>query len=99
MVINNFLPPFYYLQLVWINLKVFMNQIITPSPYSKTQDDDQVRSNTIKVSVIVPIYNAGDRIRRCLDTLLEQTLREIEIICVLDCPTDGTDKVVEEYAL
>lgn len=52
----------------------------------------------IKVSVIVPIYNAGNRIYRCLDTLVNQTLKEIEIICVLDCPTDGTDKVVEEYA-
>lgn len=53
----------------------------------------------IKVSVIVPVYNAGDRIFKCLDTLVNQTLREIEIICVLDCPTDGTDKVVEEYAM
>ena len=52
----------------------------------------------IKVSVIVPVYNAGDRIYKCLDTLVNQTLREIEIICVLDCPTDGTDKEVEEYA-
>ncbi len=52
----------------------------------------------IKVSVIVPIYNAGTRIFHCLDTLVNQTLREIEIICVLDYPLDGTDKVVEEYA-
>ena len=53
----------------------------------------------IKVSIIVPVYNAGERIYKCLDTLVNQTLREIEIICVLDCPTDGTDKVVEEYAM
>ena len=46
----------------------------------------------------MPVYNAGERIYKCLDTLINQTLREIEIICVLDCPTDGTDKVVEEYA-
>ncbi|MBQ3354948.1 MAG: glycosyltransferase family 2 protein [Bacteroidales bacterium] len=52
----------------------------------------------IKVSVIVPVFNAGDRIYRCLDTLVNQTLKEIEIICVLDCPTDGTDRVVEQYA-
>ena len=36
--------------------------------------------------------------RPCIDTLLNQTLRDIEIICVLDCPTDGSDKVIEEYA-
>ena len=52
----------------------------------------------IKVSIIVPIYNAGHRLHECLDTLVNQTLREIEIICVLDCPTDGSDKIAEEYA-
>lgn len=50
------------------------------------------------VSVVVPIYNAGDYLRPCLDTLVNQTLHNIEIICVLDCPTDGSDRVVEEYA-
>lgn len=54
--------------------------------------------NQPKVSIIVPVYNAGEHLRPCLDTLVNQTLREIEIICVLDCPTDGSDKVVEEYA-
>lgn len=52
----------------------------------------------IKISIIIPVYNARDYIARCLNTLLNQTLRDIEVICVLDCPTDGTDKVVEEYA-
>lgn len=50
------------------------------------------------VSVVIPVYNAGEHLRPCLDTLVNQTLREIEIVCVLDCPTDGSDKVVEEYA-
>lgn len=55
--------------------------------------------NTIpKVSIIVPIYNAGQLLYKCLDTLIHQTLKEIEIILVLDCPTDGSDKVAEEYA-
>ena len=52
----------------------------------------------IKVSIIVPVYNAGNYLSRCIDTLVNQTLREIEIILVLDCPTDGSDKVCEEYA-
>ena len=51
----------------------------------------------VKVSVIIPVYNAGEFLRPCLDTLVNQTLREIELVCVLDCPTDGSDKVVEEY--
>ena len=52
----------------------------------------------IKVSVIVPVYNAGECLRPCLDSLINPTLRELEIICVLDCPTDGSDKIVDEYA-
>ena len=47
------------------------------------------------VSVIVPVYNAGRHLYKCLDSLVNQTLRDIEIIAVLDCPTDGSDKVVE----
>ena len=51
-----------------------------------------------KVSIIVPVHNAGERFIRCLDTLIGQTLREIEIILVLDCPTDGSDNTAKEYA-
>ncbi|MBP5422313.1 MAG: glycosyltransferase family 2 protein [Paludibacteraceae bacterium] len=52
----------------------------------------------VKVSVVVPIYNAGKYLAPCLDSLLNQTLKDIEVICVLDCPSDGSEKVVEEYA-
>jgi len=55
-------------------------------------------STTPKVSVIVPVHNAGERITACLDTLVNQTLQEIEIILVLDCPTDGSDIVARKYA-
>lgn len=51
-----------------------------------------------KVSVIIPVYNAGEHLRDCLDSLVHQTLVDIEIILVLDCPTDGSDKVCREYA-
>lgn len=56
------------------------------------------KNSTPLVSIILPVYNAGKYLRPCLYTLVNQTLRDIEIICVLDCPTDGSDKVVEEYA-
>lgn len=55
-------------------------------------------SHTPRISIVVPVYNAGEYLRPCLDTLLNQTFRDIEIVCVLDCPTDGSDRVVEEYA-
>lgn len=52
----------------------------------------------IKVSIIVPIHNAGSRLKECLETLVNQSLREIEIICILGCPTDGSEKIAEEFA-
>ena len=47
---------------------------------------------------MVPVYNPGDRFEKCLDSIVNQTLREIEIIIVLDCPTDGSEKIAERYA-
>lgn len=56
--------------------------------------------NTIPdVSIIIPVYNAGNYLIKCLDTLVNQTHRNIEIILILDCPTDGSDEVCKKYAL
>ena len=55
-------------------------------------------SNTeIKVSVIMPIYNAYDYLRPALDSVIDQTLREIEIICIDDGSTDHTLDIIKEY--
>ena len=51
----------------------------------------------VMVSVIVPVYNAEDTIRACLDDITAQTLRETEIICVDDGSSDGSVGVLEEY--
>lgn len=51
-----------------------------------------------KLSIIIPVYNPGHYLQQCLDSLINQTLKDIEIILVLDCPTDGSDKVCEDYA-
>jgi len=50
-----------------------------------------------KVSVIVPVHNAGIYLEKCLSSLVNQTLKDIEIILVLDYPTDGSDKIAERY--
>lgn len=51
----------------------------------------------IRVSVIVPVYNAQNDLRQCLDSITGQTLREIEILCVDDGSTDGSAQILEEY--
>ena len=54
-------------------------------------------SEEIKASVIVPVYNVKKYLAKCLDSIIAQTLKDIEIICVNDGSTDGSDKVLEEY--
>ena len=51
-----------------------------------------------KVSVIIPIYNVEAYLRECLDSVVNQTLRDIEIICVDDGSTDCSAKILAEYA-
>ena len=51
-----------------------------------------------KVSVIIPVYNAEKYLRECLDSVVNQTLKDIEIICVNDGSTDNSLKILEEYA-
>lgn len=50
-----------------------------------------------KVSVIVPVYNVERYLRACLDSLIHQTLREIEIICVDDGSTDESLSILQNY--
>ena len=52
-----------------------------------------------KVSVIVPIFNKEKYLRNCLDILLNQSLQEIEIICVDDCSSDSSREILYEYAM
>ena len=51
-----------------------------------------------KVSVIVPIYNVEKYLRQCLDSIANQTLKDIEIICVNDGSKDGSLAIIQEYA-
>ncbi len=52
----------------------------------------------IAVSIIVPIYNAEKFLHKGLDSCVNQTLQNIEVICVNDMSTDGSCKVIKEYA-
>ena len=51
-----------------------------------------------KLSVIIPVYNVEKYLQECLDSAVNQTLKDIEIICVNDGSTDGSSKILKEYA-
>ncbi len=50
-----------------------------------------------KISVVIPVYNAEKYIRECLDSILNQQKIGLEVICVDDCSTDATPRILEEY--
>lgn len=54
--------------------------------------------NTPRISVILPVYKVEKYINKCLDTLINQTLKEIEIILIDDCGGDNSIKIAEDYA-
>ena len=51
-----------------------------------------------KISVIIPVYNSEQYLKECLDNVVNQTLKDIEIICINDGSTDASLKILEEYA-
>ena len=54
---------------------------------------------TPKISVIIPVYNVEKYLSPTLNSVRFQTYRNLEIICVLDCPTDNSAKIADEIAL
>ncbi len=50
-----------------------------------------------KVSVIIPVYNVENYLEKCLDSLVNQTLKEIEIIVVNDGSSDNSQKIIDKY--
>lgn len=52
----------------------------------------------VKVSIIVPVYNVEKYLSKCLESLINQTLKDIEVICVNDGSTDNSLSILKEYA-
>lgn len=62
-----------------------------------TSHETEARAG-VQVSVVVAVYNMRRHIRRCIESILTQSLREIELILVDDVSTDGTADILREYA-
>ena len=61
-------------------------------------DFERIDNNIPKISVLVPIYNTEKYLKKCLDSIAGQTLKDIEVICVNDGSTDNSLAVAEEFA-
>ena len=59
---------------------------------------EKMATKNVKVSVIVPVYNVAPYLARCLDSLVGQTLHDIEIICIDDKSTDNSLEILRRYA-
>ena len=49
------------------------------------------------ISIIIPVYDVEPYLRRCLDSVIQQTLSDIEIICINDCSPDNSLEILREY--
>ncbi len=56
------------------------------------------KNKTPKVSIVIPVYNVEVYLRQCLDSVVNQTLQDVEIICVNDGSTDRSIHILKEYA-
>ncbi len=56
------------------------------------------REAFIKVSILIPIYNSAQFLEQCLDSVIHQTLQEIEIICINDGSTDTSLQIIRAYS-
>ena len=70
---------------------------IEEAPKPEEQQIKEEENYPCKVSVILPIYNVGQYLTQCLNSLISQTLYDIEIICVNDGSTDNCYDILEEY--
>ena len=57
----------------------------------------EYQKQSVKVSIIMPVYNDAKYLAKCLDSLLSQTLTEIEIVCTIDGSTDKSPEILAHY--
>lgn len=55
------------------------------------------KAETVKISVVIPIYNMETYLSQCLDSVISQNLKDIEILCVNDGSTDNSESIIKTY--
>lgn len=91
-------PHLRYADVWWKYAQCLENNEITSNTNNSNTTIQNKIDYTPKVSVIIPVYNVEEYLRQCLDSVINQTLKEIEIICVDDGSTDNSLKILKEYA-
>ena len=56
-----------------------------------------ISNKRIKISIILPVYNAENYIHKCIDSILKQDIKAIEIIAINDCSTDNSLDILKKY--
>ena len=89
--------------LIPIFFAIFIKNIINITLKSNSRIKNSIPNNNSKliyprVSVIIPVYNTEQYLTDCLDSLLKQTLKEIEIICIDDGSTDNSLSILYKYS-
>lgn len=86
--------------ILWVSgILLAVGVTVTIFAYQKSDQKIDSNENDIKISVVVPVYKVGNYIRACLDSIKNQTLKEIEIICIDDGSPDNSGKILDEYAV
>lgn len=59
---------------------------------------EEIEMDSVPISIIIPVYNTQKYLEDCLDSVIMQSFRDIEIICINDGSTDDSPRIIQEYA-
>ncbi|GHT17867.1 hypothetical protein FACS1894189_4600 [Planctomycetales bacterium] len=76
---------------------ISMPYILSPPPHLDSSRTEGAGLNPL-ISIIIPVYNVERYLRECLDSVVNQTMRDLQIICVNDGSPDNSRTILQEYA-